>query len=315
MVNDTQDLCIFGRLALISISIQKEKDIEILEYIKGSTTIKVMNIRIYGQFKIPKGSMPDSVERLSISLFTKHEHGEDPTRFSNILEEGTIPSSVKHISIDHPIIKYNAKGLIPDTVTGLNLFNWSYTPGEVDILPPKIEKLSISSRDKYPQLGAFPPSITDLEITFSINNPILKGVLPESIKSLKLAGISCPLEIGSLPSKLKTFCVLSSFSPIDIIPMKGIIPESLTELSLQRAISHFNLDLIPKSSLAYLKICGLEKSPLRNYKFQSIYQEFPKGLLPPNLKSLDIAFCSISKLNSDDIHIPNNIQLLSQDFK
>eukprot|EP01132_Coremiostelium_polycephalum_P002440 gene2440-3010_t len=306
--HSSQELCLLGRLSFVSITIKKEKDIRILDYIKGSSTIRTIHLYIDTPVRIPKGSIPGTVEELLV---------EGPSRLSNSFEVGTIPSSVKCLAIDHPLIKSVAdRDLIPDLVEELRLGLWSYTPGETDILPPKIKKIIISSaNEESAKLGALPQSITDLTVLFHLMEPIPRGALPESVTSLSFSEISCPLEIGLLPSKLEKLQVFSSFSPKEIIPAKGIIPESIKELYFEWATSDFNIDLIPKSSLTYLNINILDKderSPLKNYNLKiddpSQVQEFPKGLLPPSLKSLDIAYCSLSRFNVDDIHIPTNIQ-------
>eukprot|EP01132_Coremiostelium_polycephalum_P002366 gene2366-2925_t len=326
-----QQLCLLGRLSKISILIEKEKDIRILDYVKG---VKVMYISTRIPVKIPKGSIPDTVERLVISLYV--EYGEDEGRFSCLLEEGTIPSSVKYLDIDHPLFKHNAKGLIPDTVEELDLGQWSYKPAETDILPSNLKKLSIKyAADESTPLGGFPDSITELSVNYQLETPILPGVLPESLRHLTLLEITFPLEIGSLPSKLETFYVSNTISPQEVITKPGILPESLTKLNFEYSISDFNLDFIPKSSLTHLDINTITdvRTPLQNFS-DNIHnipmggvpgscetlkivnsktgQEFPKGLLPSGLKTLDIRYCIIPNLKEHDIPIPNHL-IISQD--
>eukprot|EP01132_Coremiostelium_polycephalum_P010829 gene10829-13272_t len=290
IVNHTyQQLCLLGRLNELRFSIQKADDIRILDYVRGTTTIWNMEIRVQTPVKIPKGLIPETVVKLSILLFLKY--GDDQYRYRGLLEEGSIPSSVKFLSTESILFKHNVR-LVPDSVQELKLGSWSYTPGDTVMLP-KVKILSIlySVDDSFLN-GALPQSITELRINYPLVKPIPVGALPESLKHLILQDLSHPLEIGSLPSKLETFHVINHFSPENTINKPGILPESLTKLRLDWITSDINLDFIPKS-------CDY-----------NTVQEFPKGLLPSGLKTLDLSRCSMSSLNGDDIHTPNSIQLL-----
>eukprot|EP01132_Coremiostelium_polycephalum_P002365 gene2365-2924_t len=304
-----QQLCLLGRLTKVVVEIQKPKDIRVLEYFKGTTTLKLLTIYVQNPVKIPKGLIPDTVEELNINLDIFEE--DNPAFFKNLLEEGTIPSSVKFLSVDHALFRFNVKGLIPDTVQGIEIFNWSYIPGEKDIVPPNVKNIIIhKTGDDLTQLGALPRGITDLTMLYPFTQPISPGVLPDSLKHLKLSQISIPLEIGSLPSKLESFHVSGPFSPQDLVTKSGIFPDSLTRLQLNDASSNLNLDFLPKSSVTYLDIAV--GAPLKNLKglFDGSVQEFSKGILPSGLKILDITYCPLSTFNVDDIHIPTNIQLI-----
>eukprot|EP01132_Coremiostelium_polycephalum_P010828 gene10828-13271_t len=301
-----QQLCLLGRLHEISVVIYDEQDIKVLDYIKETRTISVMNIITRVPIKIPKGSIPDNVEELSLDLH--NDQRKESMLFSGLLEEGTIPSSVKFLGIYHAFFKHNVKGLIPDTVEEIRLSEWSFSPGETDILPRNIKKLTIKSTigDATP-LGSLPKSITDLTVYYPLTelNQIPPGVFPESLKYLLLSKISCPLEMGSLPSGLETLRISNPFSSQEIITKPGIIPESLKNLELLHPASDFNLDFIPKSSLTDLDLSS-------DYNID--LEEFPKGLLPSGLKTLDITTCLFSKyIDVDNIQIPNTIQLIKID--
>eukprot|EP01132_Coremiostelium_polycephalum_P006116 gene6116-7621_t len=211
--------------------------------------------------------------------------------YRNLLEEGTIPNSVKYLRIDHQLFKHNLK-LIPD----LRITQCTIKKGEI----PNVPKLYTYSRGMSKpniQLQGLPNSITFLSLNFNLGSPIPPVSLPNSIKYLIISKLS--LEIGSLPR---------------------LLPESLTSLTITFKKTDYNIDFIPRT-LTKLYIAPKEQlvSPLKNYSLFSFLKKLiigftpgplTSGMLPTNLEKLVF----LSKVTGIEIgSIPKSLRKL--DFR
>eukprot|EP01132_Coremiostelium_polycephalum_P003093 gene3093-3869_t len=174
--------------------------------------------------------------------------------FEEILGQGSIPINSDGLEqtliIDHPFIRHNPLGLIPHTVTEMNIFRWRSMEGEINMVPASVKILRISSflqlteYDNFtvtplPPLvfspGCFPDSIVDFDINQMIDSKIQPGSFPNGIKSLSFS-MKEQITPGVIPNSVKLLGIKQSLGQ-DIYP--GIIPngvESLSILSLKNLL-------------------------------------------------------------------------------
>eukprot|EP01132_Coremiostelium_polycephalum_P008464 gene8464-10396_t len=257
-------------------------------------------------FKIEKGAIPNSVKLLTILV-------ENYLSIQNMIQVGSIPSSVVKLSVEHQLVKHNPHHLIPPSVVHLELFDWYSQKGETDFIPSSVRKLIIYTKrpDVYFSKGCIPPTVTKLEMFFSKSplNQFELGFFPTSITKLKLVLFNGPpiqidvptipdsvtsLELtdvqlsapGSLPNHLKSLkliCQAFVFGPI---------PSSLTKLVIQEKIQG---PCILPETLTHLdtfeKVAPETKLPTGLKYLRCRYNSIGNGLLPFGLETLIL--CSV----------------------
>eukprot|EP01132_Coremiostelium_polycephalum_P008451 gene8451-10381_t len=177
---------------------------------------------------IKKGDIPSTVSRLHI-YFKNPEESKDPSLCQMTLEEGTIPDSVTHLTIEHSLIKHNTQRLIPDSVEKLIYLNFKLDDGDHCNWPPNIRSIKLTdSFNRKSVVSSLPNGLYKLHLQIPLD--IAPGLLPQSIRELMIYEIGKPLEIGSLPMGLENLGYYK-FESVRI-PSQGVIPDSVKSFYL-----------------------------------------------------------------------------------
>eukprot|EP01132_Coremiostelium_polycephalum_P009093 gene9093-11144_t len=208
-----------------------EHDLQFFDFIRESTRLKELTIGlccIENHVTIPKGSIPQSVEKLRINTNVelydygyvfKKEDGIMKT-MRTVLEEGTIPNSVKTLEIDHLLFDHYPKRIIPDSVEKLivdsfclvyqdsNSDNSECSDNNIINIPSSVKSLQFIDSswecvftDHIPPIPSGITEITD-------KNVISAGAIPSSLETLDLTLYQYPTQIFIPPSvKLIKICI------------------------------------------------------------------------------------------------------------
>lgn len=164
-----------------------------------------------------------------------------------------------------------------------------------------------SSSTKWDVLqSSFFSSITELLVTTSLNtSPLTSGVLPDSLRTLRVQNCRQQFMPGSLPTNLETLDLYDLVGPwwsVFLGHSFGIFPPSLKNLSLPCSSNKLQLGVLPKN--------------LQQLRFgrRTIIQDdgsinvFQSGILPDSLTVLRFGNEYISKLKPGII--PNSVKIL-----
>lgn len=225
---------------------------------------------------------------------------EFDTNFNKKLEKNVLPYGLKELIFSDDSI-YNhlfEKGVIPDTVTKINLGGNYMTKLEIGSIPNNVIHLNMAN--------------------IHLNIPFEKNILPESIEILNL---TCHYEkpnklkkIGFLPKNLKKFNLNSYWN----YPVIGnSLPKGLKYLTLYGIFEYsIKLDkIIIPSSLVYLELNYYDYPIKKNdipegiecIKLLNFNKEIEKGALPKSLKKL---IFNINFNQSLDGVLPENLEYL-----
>ena len=208
-------------------------------------------------------------------------------------ERGIHPHNVyiEYLKFDLPL----HKGLIPEGVVNITIFDNYNLPIGADVLPLSLQSLTFGRYYNLP-IGAdvLPLSLQSLEFGFNFNQLIDRGVLPSSLQSLTFGvDYNKPIETDVLPSSLKTLKFGYSFNqPIGV----GILPSSLQSLSFgYHYYQPIGIGVLP-TSLQTLTLganydrpvgVGVLPSSLKSLTFGDAYnQTIGIGVLPTSLQTL-----------------------------
>eukprot|EP01132_Coremiostelium_polycephalum_P003088 gene3088-3860_t len=276
------------------------------------STVKYLKLRVLENSTITIGSLPDSLECLEMDL------GID-LDYKTIFRQGVIPNGVKSIKVDalmdsKPQIFY--QGSIPNTVTTLIIRKLTPSTGlllQEGILPEGLTHLEI--KEEWTPKTCLPPSLTYLNCNF---DTIPKGLLPKTLKTLKLSAKMKEIDIGSIPESVTE---ISFYKFLNIPLVEGILPSSLTKLSMLNGLNTTSVPSIP-CNVKTLELCiknhPVPKLPhsIENLIIQGelLNQSLTTGILPPRLKSLDVSVASrfqLGEFEVNQLQFPTTIQLIS----
>eukprot|EP01132_Coremiostelium_polycephalum_P003242 gene3242-4057_t len=266
-------------IGVIDIEITRDNyNLDIFSVIKNQTQLKVLWIRINDKtneikFKIPSGSLPDSLKELSIS---NNDYTKKPVedRLYDVLGLGSIGgTALEKLELDydfifHPLIKWTPEEIIPESVNELVIYQWDFR------------------RDCIKSLKPFPSSIESLYIEVTSDDQeedsnipmkpgviLPKGLIQFGLDRLTLAGGKIHIEDGAIPSSVK---YMEHYHIVDSI-QKGVFPNSIIDFNID---SEFLPVIEPESIPSSVKSLGIS--------FMSKYS-FPREALPKNLTQLSIS--------------------------
>eukprot|EP01132_Coremiostelium_polycephalum_P004334 gene4334-5424_t len=124
----------------------------------------------------------------------------------NALENGSIPSSVENLHIDHRLFKHDPHNLIPPSVSSMKISHWIYSSRDPDSIPLNVKSVSFINGETNKFIpGCIPSNITEfkMEFDFRVREPIMPGDLPISIKKLEFGDYKLPLCVGSIPLQVE----------------------------------------------------------------------------------------------------------------
>ncbi|KAN0038136.1 hypothetical protein ACTA71_000308 [Dictyostelium dimigraforme] len=232
------------------------------------------------------GSIPSTVRDLSLC-----------NGYNQSIKPGVIPSSVKNLylwDIKQPL----EVGSIPSTVGGLSLhdgYNQSIKPG---VIPSSVKYLHLYDIKQPLEVGSIPSTVERLSLHDGYNQSIKPGVIPSSVKYLHLHDIKQPLEVGSVPSTVEDLSLHSRYNQ-SIKP--GVIPSGVKYLHLYDIKQPLEVNSIPASVT----------SITLDYGFG---QPLTPGIIPNSIKQLTLGLINTQLIEGS---IPKNIPkiILRNGFK
>eukprot|EP01132_Coremiostelium_polycephalum_P005098 gene5098-6345_t len=276
---------------------------DVFSIIRDLTTIEQLSLTIEftTELEIREGSIPNSVVDFSLLI----DRNVKNFNFKSTLQPGSIPVSVKKLTINHHFFKHDPT-LIPSSVTSLSMNNWSYYKGETDLIPPSIVHLRIGMNDTQQSLapGCFPDGIETLDFGyyFSKSADLVPGVIPYSVKNLKILNYDSALKKGVIPPSVE---ILELGSQLRLPIGRGVIPNGVKVLTFG---TYFNQPILKDSipdSITQLNIATKNIPPILSPEILppniSIKHIFtlepltPNTFLPPTIEFLDCQFCRIYK--------------------
>eukprot|EP01132_Coremiostelium_polycephalum_P006152 gene6152-7662_t len=256
---------------------------------------KIMDKKCLNQLKIPKGLVQESVRDLTILLLLNEP--SDLGNIQDVLEIGSIPNSVKTLSIDHQLVEHNISQLIPESVTDLEFQNWRSTEGVIGFFD-SIRNFKISyflSKAYQPQhliyKGNIPESAEKVVLPMGLNQDITNGLIPNSVKSLEMVyyHYSFSIHSGALPNSIRKL-VVDAKIPQSILQGNEILPLGLEYLKTRDSWT-------PQTKL-----------PPTLTELHCEFERIPIGFLPPTLQSLHLR----GKVNQIDLGaIPESVKSIT----
>ncbi|KAF2075702.1 hypothetical protein CYY_003016 [Polysphondylium violaceum] len=183
-------------------------------------------------------------------------------------------------------------GVLPNTLTNLQLFNFAQAIDQSDIIPNSVTKLTLNNI-LLVSPSALPSSITDLHITSLDMFPTIIKVIPNRVKTLSFIVSSFNLMKGhSSPMKLPSSITNLSINLPTLESIKRLLrlPTSLKSLNLHNV--EIEKNLIPNGCF-YLST---------NYN-----KPISDDVLPPSLTQLKL---NLPHKHSEVINIPPSVDLL-----
>eukprot|EP01132_Coremiostelium_polycephalum_P008458 gene8458-10389_t len=275
-------------------------------------SLNYLRLSHIGNRALVKGVIPDTVRILELSTTVKDQPfvpGVIPdsvtdltfsSPFNHDLVPSIIPPSVTSLSLHSYYINKIEKGSIPESVTKLNIKSLAPYGQKLDFLPLSLTHLEDSSKEILKQ---FPPTLTYIDCFFE---SILKDLLPSTLKTLIIRGNIQKIDVGSIPESVTTLI----FYEIVRAPLvQGVLPSNVENIEFLSGISSSIKQPVYPPSIKRLAIGGCLSS--NNLKITSLpnsleslvlegrfkSQEFTTGVLPPNLKGLEIKTLAEIPLN------------------
>eukprot|EP01132_Coremiostelium_polycephalum_P013134 gene13134-16028_t len=288
------------------------------------------------ELKLPPNVLPDTLKTLLLKVepFIFKE-----TSYKPFLEQGSIPSSVHNLTIEHPLFRNDPVKLIPSSVTTLKILHWVNNGDELDMVPDSVTSLALNGyirNNLTPGCLTTKSSLTKLEFCsdFHIHRILLPGVIPLSVKDLMLGICTFPLVPGSIPQNVVTLEFIYRFNQVikeGMIPFgvesikfgssfnqtieKGSIPSTTKSLAVysQALVGYIYAQQLP-STLTKLSINEKLDSRIQlPSTLKYLYCSFGSkgitvGLLPEGLEDLTIS----SKITNIEVgSLPNSLKMIS----
>eukprot|EP01132_Coremiostelium_polycephalum_P008093 gene8093-9959_t len=160
-------------------------------------------------------------------------------RVKTVLEEGTIPNSVKTLVIDHLLFGHDPKRIIPDSVENLIVDSFCQEWDSVNSKDNELKRSSIFNIpssvkslefiDTQLESGHVPPipsGITELKLLIEFS--LTPGIFPQSLKSISMNYMDKQaISAGTIPSSLETLDLFRFKDPTQIF-----IPPSVKFIKL-----------------------------------------------------------------------------------
>eukprot|EP01132_Coremiostelium_polycephalum_P005499 gene5499-6851_t len=223
-------------LDLLSVAFRSQDEADqIFKIIKNFTKLTNLKILIgtVDELFIRRGSIPAIVKELTISTANNNV---DSFRYEKCLEHGSIPMSVTDLTINNRFFKHDLT-LVPPSVSNLSISHWVYDiekDKDADMIPRGVKTLLMENGNIKSLSPNFfrscSSSLVELRFgsAFEIEDPIMPGDLPSSIKDLNMGYYNLPLVPGSIPSSVESlFIVADNY----VIP-PGVIPNGTKNIEL-----------------------------------------------------------------------------------
>ncbi|GAM24764.1 hypothetical protein SAMD00019534_079390 [Acytostelium subglobosum LB1] len=243
---------------------------EMLTSVKG--VIVGLNIDSPLDKPLTPGLIPKTVKTLDIG-----------SRYIHLLEPGVIPASVTQLNLD-----YRQKlepGFIPASVTNLKLQSYSEDL-DVDVLPASITKLFLgNSYNKPLPPGVLPANLVKLHLGLCYRVPMENISLPKSCRKVRL-GYANNLKPFAIPPHVTQLA--AHFPPL----VEDIIPPSVTKLSIE-SNSSLEAGSIPVS-VEYLRFGT------------AFHEEIAPGTIPNSVTNINLGVTFNNAINN----LPDSILYL-----
>ncbi|KAF2078458.1 hypothetical protein CYY_000208 [Polysphondylium violaceum] len=194
----------------------------------------ITKVEVYLEIVRDRSFFPPTLESLACYYGTPFSHlvnlkvlkiiGEYQTK----LEKGVLPASLQELYLE-----YNQ-------------------PLEVDVLPPNLTTLNLTSYNMPFSSNVLPPGLTTLYL-HNYNQPLGTNILPSTLTDLTLHSFNQPLRAFVLPQKLKRL-YMGKFTQPSIPP--NSLPISLTDLTVYRFNGSFD-QCQPLDNLKILRVDSL----------------------------------------------------------
>eukprot|EP01132_Coremiostelium_polycephalum_P004915 gene4915-6126_t len=263
-------------------------------------TLRVLNL---GPYDLPL--TPEVIPSLNLKSFEINSYCKDNPIVC-------IPHGVERVKFGSKLRKFLFKeGIFPDSVTNLELFSTTQPIFQDHILPSNLKRLYIKSNsDLIFQHGVsmLPQTLVYLDWWLST---ISIGILPPTLKTLRLCNPKIQsIEPNSIPNSVTE---IEFVYQVKFEIIKDILPSSLLHLKLLEGTSPSTPFPVLPTHLMSLEILGLNPVTIPENSIPESLEilhlgftpQLPKGVLPPNLKSL-----ILNRINENDpfdnIVLPNS---------
>eukprot|EP01132_Coremiostelium_polycephalum_P005758 gene5758-7165_t len=257
----------------------------------------IKSLELYTIYSIVPNQIPSSTEYIFFS-------------YCELIEPGSIPNGVKEIKFGryaHPF----SKCTFPPSVKSIEFYEYNLKLFQDGILPHSLTRLKIERGE--PQ--RLPPNISTMLPSLEYLECFIEDIcypLPNSLKTLVLIEKVKHIDVGMIPSSVKKIIFKDE---IEFSMIEGVLPPFLNHLELKFGNVLIPFPILPHS-LEYLNIrfeygVGIEipigglPESLNHLEIFNYNHPFRKGVLPENIKILDLGACDIQ-----DIYIPNSVQEL-----
>eukprot|EP01133_Synstelium_polycarpum_P012988 gene12988-15276_t len=233
--------------------------------------------------EIVPGALPNSIKRLKFG-----------SSFNQVIKPHMIPESVVTLTFDYSFTRQIQVGALPHSLRDLSLGQSYNNPLQIGTLPPTLKRLNLGSSFTYTiDANVFPSSLTHLIMTGRVSN-IPPNTLPSSLTHVHFGlGFEDQHGVYNLPDSITHLSFGTFFkAPLSVLPRKlthlmfpEVFDHQLTPGCLPVTLEHlvFGRGSNSKSSLDIDSFFDFGQR-ISCYRIPQI----PVGVLPPNLKSLQI---------------------------
>ncbi|GAM28394.1 hypothetical protein SAMD00019534_115700, partial [Acytostelium subglobosum LB1] len=194
-----------------------------------------------------QGQLPDTLTNLTFGQ-----------QFKSALLPGQLPQSLTRLSLYNYYTKEIGPNTLPQSLTWLSLgknFNHMLEPG---VLPNTLTSLTFGENfNKQIVRGALPPSLTFLKFGVYFNqyleSPLTAKMLPSQLTKLTYTG-NQPISPGTLPESITELMLGNKFNqPL----LQGVLPASITRLGIGEGFFQHRSNVCLPPNLKYLSIINL----------------------------------------------------------
>jgi len=253
-------------------------DIMAPELKRGVVPFHIKNLEIFHSRSIQEGSLPNSLESLSLCGTTN-----DLDLYKNMF-----PSNLKRLFINL-LDRGLKKDVFPASLQSLRIFKCSDL--RAGFLPTSLVRLELTNYNGKLVQGLLPPSLTVLSIRF-FNGTLEPNVLPQGLKKLNLFEFNQQLVANALPSSI-TNLYLQSYNKT--FQFSTTLP-NLKDISVN-TLNRSIINLIDPNNCSRLKITFSKLDPFVTFQNTSILRLYLSeighqrsaiyaGLLPNSLIKL-----------------------------
>eukprot|EP01132_Coremiostelium_polycephalum_P009290 gene9290-11386_t len=292
---------VLPRVSFLKLEIHSE-NLDLLQMVRECTNVKTLALCFctHEPFILEKGSIPNSVTHLTLDAV-------EGTTLE--MEDGTIPDSVEDLIIGYQTFEV---ATIPQSVTRIQITNWE--PDERPVikgqLPPKIKMVQFTNvTDSMLPPDFFQISKSIEKMVFDVSDIDMSSLVPTGVNSLVFGVEFEPtaMESNSIPSSVTEISTQSSFKLLQ----KGLVPNSVTRLTTYETITPGKTTLPPALEYLDAENCisfkaGLFPSTLKSLIIRSRVETIEADSLPSSLTKLNI---------KGKIHVPLVSGMIPENLK